>query len=246
MTSITTQKYWDLSYEKLELVYDPNTILFKDLFNKYLKNDGECLEIGCYPGNYLIYLSNEFNYEANGIDTTPFLLKRLPLHLTRNNVKVGKLYNEDFLTFNPNKKYNLVCSFGFVEHFTNYTSVIEKHTELVKPSGILVISTPNFRKLQYVLHRFLDFENLKRHNLESMNIKKWTKIMQDNNMKVLYKGYYKTADFWTDSPKNGRIRDYISSRIQNLFNHINQRINLPNQLTSPYLICIAQKIEGDQ
>jgi 2-polyprenyl-3-methyl-5-hydroxy-6-metoxy-1,4-benzoquinol methylase len=243
MTSITTQKYWDLSYEKLELIYNQNFILFKDLFNEYLKNNGTCLEIGCYPGNYLIYLSNQFNYEVSGIDTTPFLLTRLPLHLTRNNVKIGKLYKENFLTSKHDIKYDLVCSFGFIEHFIDFEAIIEKHIQLVKPSGILVITTPNFRNVQYVLHRLLDFENLKRHNLASMDLKKWTRIMQNNNMKILYSNYYKTAGFWTDSTKKSQFTDYISGNIRYLFNKIDQRVNLPNPLISPYLICIAQKLE---
>ncbi len=245
MTSITTQEYWDSSYEKLELVYDPKIIQFKDLFNKYLKPNGTCLEIGCYPGNYLIYLGNKFNYEVSGVDTTPFLLTRLPLHLAQNNIKIGKLYNENFLTFNPGKKYDVVCSFGFIEHFIDFGKIIEKHIQLVKPSGILVITCPNFRKLQHILHRFLDPENLQRHNLVSMDLKKWTKVLQNNNMKVLYKGYSETTDFWADSPKNGMIKNYISNNIRYLFNHINQHVNLPNPWTSPYIVCIAQKMEEE-
>lgn len=243
MTSVTAQAYWDLSYEKLDLVYNPDNIPFKDLFNRYLKPDGTCLEIGCYPGNFLVYLGSQFNYEVSGIDTTPFLLTRLPLHFTRNGVKMGKLYNEDFLTFNPYEKYDVVCSFGFIEHFTNFESVIEKHIQLVKPSGTLIITCPNFRKIQYILHKYLDSDNLRRHNLASMDIDRWAKVLQKNNMKTLYKGYYRTADFWTDSPSNGRIKNFVSGAVQFLFNHIDQRVNLPNSWTSPYIVFIAQKLE---
>ncbi|HHV23594.1 MAG TPA: class I SAM-dependent methyltransferase [Methanosarcina sp.] len=246
MTSITTQEYWDLSYEKLDLVYNPNNILFKDLFDKYLKPNGTCLEIGCYPGNYLVYLGSQFNYEVSGIDTTPFLSTRLPLHLTRNRVKIGKLYNENFLTFNPNEKYDVVCSFGFIEHFTNFEAIIEKHIQLTKPSGTLIITCPNFRKIQYLLHKCLDSDNLKRHNLASMDTNRWTNVLQNNNMKILYHGYYRTSGFWTDSPNNGLIKNYISIAVRYLFKHIDQRVNLPNPWVSPYIVLIAQKLEEEK
>lgn len=246
MTSLASQEYWDWSYENLELVYDPKRILFKDLFNKYLKPNGTCFEVGCYPGNYLIYLGNQFNYEVNGIDTTPFILNRLPLHLKKNNVKVGNFYNENFLHFNPEIKYDLVCSFGFFEHFIDFETIIQRHVQLVKPSGILFITCPNFRKIQYIIHKYFDNENLKRHNLASMDVKKIVDVLQNNNMKVLYNGYYKTADFWVDSPNDGKLKNYASKNIQNILRLIDQHVSFPNPYTSPYIVCVAQKMDGSE
>jgi 2-polyprenyl-3-methyl-5-hydroxy-6-metoxy-1,4-benzoquinol methylase len=243
MKSFATQDYWDSSYEGLDLNYNSNYILFKDLFTKYLKGNGTCLEIGCYPGNFSVYLGKELNYEISGIDTTPFVLTRLPLHFKQNNVRIGKLYNENFLTFNPEYQYDLVCSFGFIEHFVDFEAVIEKHIQLVKPSGTLIISCPNFRKLQYILHRYLDNENLKHHNLESMNLEKWTHLMQKHKMEILYSGYYQTADFWTNSPKNGPLKRIISTEIQTLLRYVDKYLHYPNSFTSPHIVCIARKMK---
>jgi hypothetical protein len=62
MCSIVEQAYWDKSYERLKLSYSTDALLFKDLFDGFLPKSGSCLEIGCYPGNYLYYLGKTFGY----------------------------------------------------------------------------------------------------------------------------------------------------------------------------------------
>src|SRR5713101_7012934 len=119
MTSVVSQDYWDSLYEKVEPRYDSKThILFEDLFDRFLKPGGTCFEVGCYPGNFLIHLGRRFGYEVSGIDATPFVLTRMPPRFQ--GVKVGRFYQGDFLQFQPPGLFDVVCSFGFIEHFTNF------------------------------------------------------------------------------------------------------------------------------
>ncbi|KQC02941.1 MAG: hypothetical protein APR54_09810 [Candidatus Cloacimonas sp. SDB] len=240
MKSVVDQPYWDNTYRNYELQYDESLILFKDLFQKYLQINGKCIEIGCYPGNYLIYLGKTFNYEVSGIDITPYI-ERLDPYFQKNEVKIGKLFLEDFLTFSTNEKYDVVCSFGFIEHFKNIDEIIDKHISLLKTSGICIISSPNFRKIQFILHNLLDKQNMDRHVTASMDLNKWKEVLEQNDMEIIHSGYYKTASFWTDSSNQNLLQKYCSKIISSIFAYINKHIDYPNRYISPHMICISRK-----
>lgn len=195
MISSADERFWDTLYAHLPLAYPPSFSLFKDLFDRYLTPNGTCFEVGCYPGNFLIYLGKRFGYVVSGIDTTPYVTSRLPEHIVHNGVKIGEFYQQDFLTFESDKVYDVVCSFGFLEHFHNTEEVIEKHIRLVKPGGTLVLSCPNFRGLNYILYRLLDPATLRPHVIAAMNLRRWRRALERNGMAIQYQGYYRTAGF---------------------------------------------------
>ncbi|WP_440950019.1 class I SAM-dependent methyltransferase [Methanosphaerula subterraneus] len=241
MSSIVDQNYWDKGYQNLTLRYNEDSILFKEIFDKYLKPNGTCFEVGCYPGGYLVYLGKKFNYTVNGIDRTPFIEDRLPSFLNSERVKIGHFFNEDFLNFDPPETYDVVCSFGFIEHFSDLDAVIEKHTDLLKPSGILIIACPNFTRGQYIFHRLFDSKNLDRHVVETMSLPRWREILKKNNMEILYDGYYKTINFWTESFPQNFISQKILDIIQKTSNKIDRHVHIPNRWFSPYMISISKK-----
>jgi len=241
MSAKVSQEYWDAGYEHLDLVYKPETIEFRELFERHLKPQGTCFEIGCYPGNFLIYLGTRFDYVVSGIDTTSYVLSRLPQHLINHGVKVGKFHQGDFLSFESSDVYDVVCSFGFIEHFSNLEEVIERHIRLVKPGGILIISCPNFRGLQYIFHRLLDPANLERHVLKAMSLSRWNRVLKRNGMMTIYQGYYRTADFWVDTPRSRRWAELAIECIKWATKQIDRRVNWPNPLLSPHMISFSQK-----
>lgn len=235
--------YWNDGYKKHQLSFDPENILFKDLFAKYIPRGGNCMEVGCYPGNYLIYFGKYFDYTVNGIDTTPYILERLPGYLSENNVTVDHLYHTDFLNFEGNSQYYLVYSFGFIEYFKDFKSILEKHIRLVKPGGYPVISCPNFRGLQFLLHRILDNENLERHVTQAMDFKAWSDVLTKNDMDLIYQNYYLTAGFWVDTPPTNRFALKILYYILKCVEFLN-KFDYPNILTSPHMISISKKRLG--
>jgi 2-polyprenyl-3-methyl-5-hydroxy-6-metoxy-1,4-benzoquinol methylase len=242
MTAVVSQEYWDKLYEaRGETVYDPDEVLFKDLFARHLRQGGDCFEVGCYPGNFLIYLGQQFGYTVHGIDATPDVTAGMPARLGKHGVRLGTFYHGDFLTFEPERTYDLVCSFGFVEHFANFEQVIEKHIRLLSPGGTLVLSCPNFRGLQYFLHRTLDRENLGRHVLRAMNLHAWRRVLQRHGMRVLHQGYYRTADFWVETPPPGAWARGAIAWVYRIARGIDRRVNWPNPLLSPYMISISRK-----
>lgn len=242
MTSVISQEYWDSLYENVEPRYDSKTnILFEDLLDRFLKPGGTCFEVGCYPGNFLIHLGRRFGYEVSGIDATPFVLTRMPDRLRRHGVKIGQLYRGDFLQFHPEHLYNVVCSFGFIEHFTNFDEVIEKHLQLLAPGGTLIISCPNFRNAQFVFHWLLDPVNLSRHVLAAMDLNRWRQVLEKNGMEIFHHDYYRTAGFWADTPRSGRLAAHAVYYVKRINQVIDLRMNYPNRFLSPYMISISRK-----
>ena len=85
--------------------------------------NGDAIEIGCVPGNYMVYLAQEFGYRVSGVDYSD----KLPY--ARENLKFNgieaELFNCDFFQFRPARRYDLVFSSGFVEHFDDYELVVK-------------------------------------------------------------------------------------------------------------------------
>ncbi len=241
MTDLAAQEYWDKAYEDLTLKYDSDQLILKELFEIFLEPGGSCFEVGCYPGSYLAYLGKRFDYTVSGIDTTPFVLSRLPVFLRDQQVKIGALYHGDFLKFKPQDTYDVVCSFGFIEHFVNFEEVIGKHVQLLHRDGLLVLACPNFTGLQFPLHWLLDRDNLNRHFPPSMDLGRWTKVLEHNGMKILRQGYYKTFDFWVDASRRGCVSHLLIDHIQRIATQIDRRVNWPNSLLSPYIFSFSRK-----
>ncbi len=241
MTSVAAQTYWDALHESRRTVYEPDDVLFRDVFDRFLPRGGECFEVGCYPGNFLIWLAQRFGYTVSGIDATPRVRDEMPRRLAEHAVRTGEFRQGDFLTFVPERRFDVVCSFGFIEHFPDTEDIIRRHADLTAPGGTLVLSCPNFRRGQYVLHRLLDAENLRRHVPASMDLRRWRRALEACGMSVVHQGYYGTFDFWTEAPREHRLRRRAAGWVRRIARGIDRRINRPNPFFSPHMICVARK-----
>jgi len=246
MDTVAPVEYWDSRYASQALRYEPEDLPFKEVFEEYLPTGGTCFEIGCYPGPFLIYLGKRFGYTVSGIDTTPYVASQMPEHLRRNGVSVGSLTQGNFFAFDAGRRFDVVCSFGFLEHFKNFREVIRKQAQMVAPGGTIVISCPNFRKLQYALHRWLDPVNLRRHVVAAMDLDVWEETLREQGFSVVHRGYYGTAGFWREDPPPSRFRDWVSRLVTRFCRGIDRRITIPNRWLSPYMICIARRDAVDE
>lgn len=236
--------YWNSlhDYMNSRLKYDPNQIIFRELFEKYVKKGGTCFEVGCYPGNFLIYFAKEFGYKVSGIDMAARLLDVTPAYLQTNGVVPEEITRADFTHREHPKLYDLVCSFGFVEHFVNYEEIIVKHISLVKPGGTLVMSCPNLRNLQLLVYWLTDRETLSAHVVASMNLRKWKKILDLNGMRLLYHNYYGTAGF-VGAPKgpSSKYKKVVQELYSRFCDKVDNHFDYPNAVLSPHLLSISEK-----
>ncbi len=197
MTDLTTKEYWSglkrkvPSNEKRTPVFE-----FKEIFKEHLiPSKGVALEIGCVPGTFLAYICKKFGYFPEGIDFDKKTIEITSQTLKNNGLNDFKIYQEDFNKWEAKKRYDLVCSFGFVEHFNNPKEIIKKHLKLLKKRGTLIIEIPNLSGLTGFFYRLVDKPTLKKHNVDIMNLDFFKEVAKENNLKINYLGYYGSWNF---------------------------------------------------
>lgn len=192
---LTNKEYWENNWKKVELPQridvstSPKSIKELDgIFKSILpKSDYgiKLLEIGCAPGGWLDYFYKNFKYKVFGIEYTrkgyEDTLKNLKLLKT-----VGDIINEDIFEYKTSDKYNVVASFGLIEHFDDPTDVIKKHVELLNEGGYLILEIPNIRYLNKFIVKTLNKSVLNAHNTNIMNKDFFKSVAEKFNMDILY------------------------------------------------------------
>ena len=239
---MTEKMFWQEAWADFKPQKVKN-LLYTDLFDKYLKPDSsvECIEIGCFPGNFLIHFRKKFGYKIYGID----YYDRIDLvrkNFEFNEVNEYVIYQEDFLRWTPKKQFDLVFSNGFIEHFQNYEEILEKHVQLLKKEGVIFIGVPNFRYMHFLLRRIFDIDYLKEHNLKVMDLKVLKDFFIKRDFSIHYLGYYGGVGFWIRNLEQRRILvKLILKLVIKLIHLIRRFIKINSKFFSCYLVCIAKK-----
>jgi len=137
---------------------------------------GSALEVGCAPGRWLAFLASEFGLLVSGIEYTKDGAEATRRNLTMLGVKFDRVDEADFFAMTPRPIYNVVVSFGFVEHFTDVRGVVGRQAEWLRPGGLLLVGVPNFAGIHGRIQKVLDAQILQRHNLTIMNASELARI----------------------------------------------------------------------
>lgn len=206
---LVSQQYWNDSYRNFKyFVADDIVTQWIGRHRQLLPEGGRMFEFGCYPGRYMAYIG-KLGYEVNGMDLAETMDAHFTQWLQSEGLRTGSLERGDVLAYAASsaERYDLVCSFGFIEHFQNFPEIIALHHQLLKPGGTLLITTPNFRGgLQQFLHRALDKENLDRHYLPSMKPQLWAQQLRALGYQVPVAGYFGNFDFWYDAQQRSGLQ----------------------------------------
>jgi 2-polyprenyl-3-methyl-5-hydroxy-6-metoxy-1,4-benzoquinol methylase len=240
--TLVDQSYWDRSYAAMR----PTIAGPEDRVRQWIeahvpraKDEQHCLEVGCFPGRYLGVLG-QLGYVVHGVDLTPTVARMKPA-FDAEGLRTGDFQEADFLSYSPDRKYDIVCSFGFIEHFTNWADVLRKHAELVRPGGLLVIETPNFRgTVQHLLHRWLDHENYLRHHIAAMEPAAWAALLQREGFVIQQSGWFGSFEFWHDTSHHGLLHRMGFRVLRSLTPWLKRRPEGGPSL-SPYCGLIARK-----
>ena len=201
--SLASQQYWDQGYQNLALdIASPRDPVRIWLESHLPAGSGSALELGCYPGRYLAVLG-ELGYELNGADLTPDVETVLPQWMRKSGYRTGEFVRADVWTHDFKRQFDVVASFGLIEHFEKWPELLCRHAHLVNKGGWLAVTTPNFRGgIQQFLHGWLDRDNLARHNLHAMEPQAWTNIVKPLGFNTVFCGYFGRFDFWEGVKKD--------------------------------------------
>lgn len=240
--TLASQDYWDSGYRDMKLALAAHDDPVRRWIERFVpRGHGSCIEIGAFPGRYLA-IFGELGYELHGIDLTPRVVLDLPLWLKDCGFKTGSFHQADFISFVPDQQYEIVSSFGFIEHFTNWGDVVTKHADLVADGGLLIIETPNFSgKLQKHLHTLFDSENMERHCLDAMLPEKWESVIQQLGFEIIFSGWFGGFDFWSE-PANLTMQQADALENIRRIIPILKTIQEDDPSYSPYCGLIARKL----
>jgi len=243
--NLTDRSFWKAFWEsKKDLIfYIKPDYVFGDILAKLIKENGikSAVELGGFPGYYSIYLKK---YEH--LDTTLFdyyvhegLVKQL---LAKNGLQDGdiKIIEADLFNYTPAEKYDMVLSFGLIEHFSDTKAIINTHLQFLKPGGTLFITLPNFTGVNGWVQRKFDLDNYNKHYIDCMNPVFLAESCKQLGLKNIESYYHGKYTVWLEN------REQKSGIVKALVKGIWIGIKVASKLTSkqskalsPYIVVKA-------
>lgn len=235
--SITDKEYWDKYWKNYQYDKIPKKVVFERFMPK-LTRGINFIEIGGFPGVNAAY------FYRRGIRDVTILDFHINKEIVRNFEKINDLpegtiqcIDNDFFAFSSEKKYDVVFSSGFIEHFEDTRDAIARHIDLLSEKGQLLIIIPNFLGLNGKLQRRFDRENLDSHNLQSMKISYLKEIMQSFNLYDVSVGYLGKPMVWLEpKPENQKRRKWVK-----MLSYALKLFPVKGKLLSSYIAIYARK-----
>ena len=155
------------------------------------------LEIGCAVGKWLVFFYEELNYTIHGIEYLESGVKKTIENFEKCQIssKSYKVFHEDFSISRIDEKYDIVMSLGFIEHFKNPISLLDKHLFILREDGFLIIGVPNFtginKYLQKNVDKYLEPQEkiLSTHNLTTMKKEFFIEYAKNRELDLVFMSY---------------------------------------------------------
>jgi len=172
-------------------------------------------EIGCGDGRLVKKISEKFNYIPFGIEySKPAIEEAKKLGI---NIIEGDVFDDTIL--NKHKNYfDIVYSYGFIEHINPPNKAVDIHLSLLKPGGYFFIQIPRFKGFNYWKIKFFRPDLLPFHNLDIMESEKIRSLCKKNNVEELFVGNYGT--FKMRVPMNKKNYKYYLLKILSLLEYL--------------------------
>jgi SAM-dependent methyltransferase len=198
------------------------------------------IEIGGFPGFFSIYFKKYFNYDVHLLDY--IIIPEILLEMERvNKLPEGSInqIKTDFFDYETNKKFDVVFSYGFIEHFEDTKRVVQRHVNLLTENGKLVIVLPNLRGMSGWFLKLTDPTLYKKHNIKCMDVNFLKDVCQEIGLRNVEVGFYGKPHIWINasSPIDSKIVRFFVK----YFNGLSQRIPKKNYFLSPLIYIKAVK-----
>lgn len=189
--------YWE---QKTELSVDiPANYMFHEQLAKIIHTQKvkTAIELGGFPGYYAVFLKKYFDLEVSLLDyfVHPPITGKL---LQKNGLDEKDIHilERDLFNYVPEQQYDLVLSFGLIEHFNDTADIINRHIQFVKPGGTLFITLPNFRALNGWFQKRFDPDNYDKHNIDCMDPKLLAGICEQAGLAVSQSRFFGNFSIW--------------------------------------------------
>lgn len=245
MNNLTDKTFWERYWKKKQIVKKVGeNYPFSDLFKMVLskKVGGKMIEVGGFPGYMAIYFAKYWGYKTTLLD---YVVQRKILNniYNKNNIASDEIevLEANFFTYKTAKKYDLVLSIGFIEHFDNTQEVIERHWKLVDKGGEMLVILPNFLGLNGLTQLLFDPDNLNKHNLESMDTNRLRQYLVDLGIKKNKVFYWGGMQVWLEDFDTRPLYQKAFVGIVYVLGKIIKKLGINNKFMSPYIVVYAKK-----
>lgn len=266
MKKKTEKKYWDsiwkerkpaknIQPELMTIRNNTNRMFheyFKHIFSSIDTNNLKLLEVGCANSTWLPYFKKEFGFSVTGLDYSEIGCSSAQQNLKDNNV-TGNIVCADL--FSPPQymvaHYDIVISFGVVEHFDDTAACLLALSGLLKKGGLLITNIPNMSGGVGLLQKYINRPIYDIHN--PLNRELFCHAHKTLNVEITKCDYFMSTNFGICN-LNGVPQKSMQWALKKsvltclaicsmLIWLIEKKIGtLPvTQLFSPYINCVAVK-----
>jgi 2-polyprenyl-3-methyl-5-hydroxy-6-metoxy-1,4-benzoquinol methylase len=227
--------------------YDDHQI-WQGIYRKYMPAAGaSVVEIGSAPGEHLVKLNEAFGLVPYGIEYSASGVEVNQATFRAGGIDPANVIEMDFFSDECLERYrdsfDVVVSRGFIEHFEDAASVVDRHLALLKPGGLLIVSIPNLQGVNRALTRLFHKELIPMHNLEIMSMRAFERLFDHRKVKPLVCSYVGTFSFYLfNTPEGSRLAPLLracmkaQTGLNVLFRTLLGDRGFENRFTSPQLI----------
>ncbi len=134
------------------------------------------LDIGCGPGNFLDRFSNK-EFEKWGVEIN----KKGAKEARKKGIRV---FDDDILKFNLNKKFDVITMWHVLEHINNPDQVIKKVRKMLNNRGLFICAVPNSDSLGFKLGKKYWYHLDSPRHLFIPNKKNLKYLFKKNKLKI--------------------------------------------------------------
>lgn len=257
---LTDKSYWDsvLSDVSLPRINSPMiynyyvTMRFLDPVLSGMKNK-RLLEIGAGSSGWLPYFAQKYGLKVSGLDYSAVGCRIAEENLKLLGIDYEEIICADLFEWKGEKQYDVIFSYGVIEHFDNPEEIIRICYNHLSPNGIIITLVPNIQGVVRTLSRQFINNVYKMHKIfTKSSLRTLHESMRLMDIKTDYVGTFSLSVIpWTKTDfkyfdKKVRSRclfikciysiDLLLSKVL-LFT----KINLPSRIFSPYIISIMRK-----
>lgn len=129
--------------EKIIKTFSKRIKTIEELYGK----KGKILDVGCATG-FFLKAARDRNWKTEGVEVSKFATDYARTHYK------FKIHQGNFLTLKitPNS-YDIITLWDVIEHFHNPILALNKINKLLKPGGLLILSTPDAKSIPAKLTR---------------------------------------------------------------------------------------------
>lgn len=146
--------YWDNVLKNAKLPFlvkrsHYSTWLLDRFFSTELKNGNyqTLMEVGAGSSAWLPFLAKEYQLSVSCLDYSEVGCRLCEENLKFQNIEYQDILCQDLLEWTDDKVYDVMITFGVIEHFDQPEIVVEICKKHLKPGGLIITVVPNISGL---------------------------------------------------------------------------------------------------